>query len=98
MISKALRIARTSIPTLDDWIKSMITALVAATCFAIAAVVPDLIQKPADVIAHTFGVMSVYRLIGVSYQRTLRHAVDFIKFRLGIKSKQKKKDDTIGAE
>ena len=84
MLRKGFAIAWSALPRLDDWIMSAITACVAAGMFVAASAVPEIVSKPASIVAHTFGIMSVYRLVGVTYMRTMRHAVCFVKHRLGL--------------
>ena len=84
MLRKAVRIVRASLPRIDDFIRSALTAIVAAGLYVLAGLVPEALAKPAGLVAHTFAVVAVISLINGTYSRLIRHGVHFVKHRLGL--------------
>lgn len=92
MLRRAFSIGWDALPRLDDWIGSALTGLLAAALWVAAGLAPGALGRPVGLVAHTFAIMAVYRLVGTTWARSLRHAVCFIKCRLGLATAGRSED------
>lgn len=92
-MKKLVNVARSSMPCADDFIMSASRLTCAGLAYAGSALVPTPLDVAALLVAQTFVIMALWRLIGLVENRIQLHVASFVRARMGFEKSAESNTD-----